>query len=48
MSDDEVDGQVTTGYFCGASNTYTLYFDMVFDHPFVDVGVMDAMATVPT
>jgi predicted alpha-1,2-mannosidase len=34
VSDTEVTGQVTSGNFCGASNTYTVYFDMVFDHPF--------------
>ena len=38
VNDKEVDGQVTTGYFCGASNTYTLYFDMVFNHPFSTSG----------
>ena len=34
VSDTEVSGQVTSGHFCGAGNTYTVYFDMVFDHPF--------------
>ncbi len=38
VGDDEVQGQVTSGYFCGASNTYTLYFDMVFNHPFAASG----------
>ncbi len=38
VNDKEVDGQLTTGYFCGASNTYTLYFDMVFNHPFSTSG----------
>ncbi len=38
VSDDEVQGQVTSGYFCGASNIYTLNFDMVFDHPFATSG----------
>ena len=38
VSDDEVQGQVTSGYFCGASNTYTLSFDMVFNHPFATSG----------
>jgi predicted alpha-1,2-mannosidase len=38
VNDTEVDGQVTTGFFCGASNTYTLYFDMVFNHPFSTSG----------
>jgi predicted alpha-1,2-mannosidase len=38
VNDKEVDGQLTTGYFCGAANTYTLYFDMVFNHPFSTSG----------
>ncbi|HET9172556.1 MAG TPA: lectin [Actinospica sp.] len=43
VSDTEVSGSVTSGYFCGASNTYTVYFDMVFDHPFTTDGT-DAVA----
>ena len=31
VSGTEVSGQITSGHFCGASVTYTLYFDMVFD-----------------
>lgn len=38
VDDEEVAGQVTSGYFCGAQNTYTLYFDMVFDQPFTTTG----------
>ncbi len=46
VNDEEVQGQVTTGQFCGGtnagntfpSNSYTLYFDMVFDHPFASAG----------
>ncbi|UXY31810.1 lectin [Streptomyces sp. HUAS TT20] len=38
VSDTEVSGQVTSGRFCGASNTYTVYFDMVFDQPFTSSG----------
>lgn len=34
VSSTEVSGQVTSGKFCGAGNTYTVYFDMVFDRPF--------------
>lgn len=34
VSSTEVSGQVTSGKFCGAGNTYTVYFDMVFDHAF--------------
>jgi predicted alpha-1,2-mannosidase len=31
VSSTEVSGSVTGGHFCGASPTYTVYFDMVFD-----------------
>ncbi|MEU9991041.1 lectin [Streptomyces sp. NPDC048045] len=38
VSGTEVSGQVTSGKFCGAGNTYTVYFDMVFDRPFTTSG----------
>ncbi|SDX78595.1 alpha-1,2-mannosidase, putative [Amycolatopsis xylanica] len=38
VSTTEVSGSVTSGHFCGAGNTYTVYFDMVFDQPFVSSG----------
>jgi predicted alpha-1,2-mannosidase len=38
VNDKEVDGSVTTGDFCGASNTYTVYFDMIFNRAFVKSG----------
>ncbi|MFD7880080.1 lectin [Streptomyces sp. NPDC059766] len=38
VSSTEVSGQVTSGRFCGAGNTYTVYFDMVFDRPFGSSG----------
>ncbi|MFF3448564.1 lectin [Streptomyces sp. NPDC002667] len=38
VSNTEVSGQVTSGHFCGAGNTYTVYFDMVFDQPFASQG----------
>jgi putative alpha-1,2-mannosidase len=44
VNDTEVSGQVTSGGFCGATNTYTVYFDMVFDHPFTTDGT-DAVAS---
>ena len=43
VSSTEVSGQVTSGGFCGAGNSYTVYFDMVFDHPFTTDGT-DAVA----
>jgi predicted alpha-1,2-mannosidase len=38
VNTSEISGSVTGGHFCGASPTYTLYFDMVFDHPFTSSG----------
>ncbi|MFF7384799.1 lectin [Streptomyces griseoluteus] len=38
VSGTEVSGQVTSGRFCGAGNSYTVYFDMVFDRPFATSG----------
>jgi predicted alpha-1,2-mannosidase len=38
VSSTEVSGQVTSGGFCGASNTYTVYFDMVFNTSFATDG----------
>ncbi|MEW2516592.1 lectin [Actinacidiphila alni] len=44
VSSTEVSGQVTSGRFCGAGNTYTVYFDMVFDQPFTGQGTAAAPA----
>ncbi|WP_239146788.1 lectin [Streptomyces sp. SID10815] len=44
VSATEVSGQVTSGHFCGAGNTYTVYFDMVFDRPFTGQGTAAAPA----
>ncbi|HEX8917659.1 MAG TPA: GH92 family glycosyl hydrolase, partial [Chloroflexota bacterium] len=30
----EVQGSATSGFFCGASDSYTVHFDITFDHPF--------------
>ncbi len=38
VSDTEISGWVTTGDFCGASNQYTLHFDVVFNRPFTAYG----------
>ncbi len=38
ISKTEVEGQVQTGYFCGAGNMYTLHFVMKFNHPFTAHG----------
>ncbi|MEV6837797.1 lectin [Streptomyces sp. NPDC051133] len=45
VSDTEVSGQVTSGNFCGMKNSYTVYFDMVFDRPFAHSGTATARAT---
>jgi predicted alpha-1,2-mannosidase len=39
VNDHEIAGHVTSGYFCGASNTYTLYFEMTFSQAFTSHGV---------
>jgi predicted alpha-1,2-mannosidase len=38
VSDREVSGAVDSGHFCGASNQYTLHFDIKFNQPFTDSG----------
>ncbi|MEU6479175.1 lectin [Streptomyces sp. NPDC047017] len=44
VSATEVSGQVTSGHFCGAGNTYTVYFDMTFNRPFTTQGTSAAPA----
>jgi predicted alpha-1,2-mannosidase len=44
---DEVSGQVSSGRFCGAHNSYTVYFDMVFDRPFTSAGSTPVPANRP-
>ena len=34
MGANEVTGSTTSGFFCGAADKYTVYFDIVFDQPF--------------
>ncbi|MFJ6838568.1 lectin [Streptomyces sp. NPDC091209] len=48
VSSTEVSGQVTSGHFCGAGNTYSVYFDMVFDQPFASQGTSIAKTTATT
>ena len=38
VSNKEISGYVTSGHFCGATDSYTVYFDMVFDQPFTASG----------
>ncbi|MEY9964074.1 putative alpha-1,2-mannosidase [Streptacidiphilus sp. MAP12-16] len=47
VNSTEVSGQVTSGKFCGAGNSYTVYFDMVFDQPFSSNGTAAVTAPPP-
>ena len=38
VGDDEVEGQVTSGQFCGTGNNYTVHFVAQFEHPFTAHG----------
>lgn len=38
VNDHEISGAVDSGHFCGASNRYTLHFDVKFDQPFTASG----------
>ena len=38
VSNTEISGYVTTGDFCGATNQYTLHFDMTFNRPITGYG----------
>ncbi|MEU3338756.1 lectin [Streptomyces sp. NPDC006668] len=38
VSDKEISGAIDSGHFCGASNRYTLHFDIKFDQPFTESG----------
>jgi predicted alpha-1,2-mannosidase len=46
LSNTEVSGQVTSGNFCGAGNSYTVYFDMRFNQPFGGSGTAAAPLTM--
>ncbi|WEO93630.1 lectin [Streptomyces sp. FXJ1.172] len=48
VNSKEVRGSVTSGNFCGEGNSYTVYFDMVFDQPFQHSGTALATATPTT
>lgn len=41
VSSTEVAGTATSGHFCGAADTYTVHFDMVFDRPFAASQIVD-------
>lgn len=42
INSTEVQGSVTSGNFCGAGNTYKVYFDMKFSQPFATSGTATA------
>src|SRR5882757_3712689 len=48
VNNTEVSGSVTSGHFCGAGFTYTMFFDIVFDHPFSTNGTAAVTATPAT
>lgn len=43
----EISGSVTSGHFCGASDVYTVFFDLVFDQPFTASQVINAASGLP-
>ena len=42
VGDDTVEGQVTSGGFCGTGTDYTVHFEARFDRPFAAAGTWDA------
>jgi predicted alpha-1,2-mannosidase len=54
VSDDEIQGSVTTGDFCGESvndsqsQLYTVYFDIIFNQPFASSQILTTGATNPS
>jgi predicted alpha-1,2-mannosidase len=45
--DEEIDGQVTSGQFCGTGTAYTLYFTARFNRPFTTSGGWDGGVVSP-
>lgn len=41
VNSQEVAGSVSAGAFCGQADSYTIYFDVLFDEPFVTSGSWD-------
>ncbi|WP_064741897.1 lectin [Hamadaea tsunoensis] len=46
VNSTEVSGTVVGGHFCGASATYTLYFDVLFDRAFASSGTFTGGGSV--
>ena len=47
LGHDEVEGQVTSGQFCGTGTNYTLHFVALFDRPFSSAGTWDGSGISP-
>ena len=45
--DTTITGSATSGGFCGAKNSYTVYFAMTFSQPFSSYGTWDGKAVYP-
>jgi predicted alpha-1,2-mannosidase len=44
---NEVEGQVTSGQFCGTGTNYTVHFVALFDRPFASGGTWSSAGTAP-
>ena len=44
---DAVEGQVSSGQFCGTGTSYTLHFVALFDRPFASAGTWSAAGVAP-
>ena len=47
VGQDEVEGQVTSGQFCGTGTNYTVHFVALFDRPFSRPGTWNSSGTEP-
>ena len=47
LSHEEIEGQVSSGQFCGTGTPYTLHFVALFDRPFSSAGAWDDAGTLP-
>jgi predicted alpha-1,2-mannosidase len=47
IGNNEVQGSVSSGHFCGGPDAYTVYFDITFDHPFTGHGTWTGSTITP-
>ncbi|MER7837896.1 lectin [Streptomyces sp. NPDC096040] len=47
VNSKEISGAIDSGHFCGASNRYTLHFDIKFDRPFTASGTWVGSTITP-